>query len=203
MLIILIEIVLKYDGTDDKIIGDAVHSMLSAPLDVPEHQLQATMCALEMLESAEKYRAKIRGEGVELGRTRIGISSGTALVGNFGSSKRLDYTSHGSVVNLAARLEAQNKVFGTSICVSADAKVVSDKIVYREIGTILVRGLLDPVQVFEPLRATDRTNSEIENYTKAISLMSDDPVHARQMLNDLLSARPDDRLIQYQLQHLT
>ena len=198
----LIEIVIKYDGTVDKIIGDAVHAMFSAPLHVPEHRLKATLCALEMQESAETFRAKIAKQGVELGRTRIGISAGRVLVGNFGSSKRLDYTSHGSVVNLAARLESENKVFGTSICMSADVCVESDEVVYREVGIIPVRGLSDPVQVFEPLRSGDQQPEELQAYQRAFSLKSSDPRTAIDIFENLLSSRPDDKLVRFQLQNL-
>ena len=196
----IMEVVVKYDGTVDKIIGDAVHAMFSAPLFIPDHRLKATLCALEILDVTRAYESEISNHGVDLGRTRIGISSGTALVGNFGSSKRLDYTSHGSVVNLAARLESENKTFGTGICVSSGAKTDSSELIYREIGTVAVRGLLEPVQVFEPLRASARSADELKDYAEARRLMSHDPQQARQSFENLLKKRPDDALVQYQLQ---
>ena len=195
----IMEVVVRYDGTVDKIIGDAVHAMFSAPLLIPKHRLQATLCALDILEATRAYQAKITEQGINLGRTRIGISSGNALVGNFGSSKRLDYTSHGSVVNLAARLESENKVFGTSICVSSGVKIQSDEIVYREIGTVSVRGLLEPVQVFEPLKAEEHSVSELEAYIEAFTAMNDDPERAIRLFESLASVRPSDGLVQYQL----
>ena len=57
---------------------------------------------------------------VAIGVTRIGVNSGSAIVGNFGGDALFDYTAHGDAINTAARLEAANKYLGTRICVSAE-----------------------------------------------------------------------------------
>ena len=195
----IIDVLLKYDGTVDKIVGDAVHAMFSAPLDVEDHKLKALLCALDMQETAEAYQDNVIAQGIALGSTRIGISSGPALVGNFGSSRRFDYTAHGSVVNLAARLEAENKVFGTKICISGTARVETDRIHYREIGVLPVRGIVEPVQLFEPSRFEDHTSEEISQYARAFSLINTDPAASSSLLEELLKQRAGDGLVEYQL----
>ncbi len=198
----IIDVVATYDGTVDKIVGDAVHAIFSAPLDVPEHRLKAIQCALDIEDVTERYRAETQAKGVALGRTRIGISCGTALVGNFGSSKRFDYTAHGSIVNLAARLEAENKAFGTSICLSDAARVDHHEIAYREIGDIAVRGIIAPVRVFEASRASQIGSDELQAYQEAFAQRLQSPKLAAELFNNLLKASPNDGLVAYQLAQL-
>jgi len=195
----IIDVVAAYDGTVDKIVGDAVHAIFSAPLDVADHRLKAIRCALDIEDVTERYRAEVAANGVTLGRTRIGISCGTALVGNFGSSRRFDYTAHGSIVNLAARLEAENKTFGTSICLSEDVRVEDDGIVYREIGDVSVRGITMPVRVFEAQRATRLRADRLQVYREAFALLKESPERAAEKFQALLDAAPEDGLVAYQI----
>ena len=195
----IIDVVARHDGTVDKIVGDAVHAMFSAPLEVPEHRLKAVQCALDILDVSNAYQAQVRAQGVDFGRTRIGISCGKALVGNFGSSRRFDYTAHGSTVNLAARLEAANKSFGTSICVSESALADHPSIAYRIIGDIPVRGIVEPVRVFEALRAAQCPPEVVQRYADAYALLDTDPETAAAQFRRLQRDHPDDGLIAYQL----
>lgn len=195
----IIEVVARHDGTVDKIVGDAVHAMFSAPLEVTNHRLKAIQCALDILDVSNAYQGHMKANGIDLGRTRIGISCGKALVGNFGSSKRFDYTAHGSTVNLAARLEAANKTFGTSICVSEAARVEHPDLAYRLIGDIDVRGLVEPVRVFEALRA-DRIDADaLQQYADALERVANQTIGSIDQLRALLTQHPDDGLVAYQL----
>ncbi len=115
------EIVLANDGTLDKFIGDAVMAFFGAPVPVPNHSALALSCALDMDKFAREF-AKEHGL-----KTRIGVHTGTVIVGNIGGERRFDYTVIGDAVNTAARLEAANKYFGedkkkpaTTVCVSDD-----------------------------------------------------------------------------------
>lgn len=195
----IIDIVARHDGTVDKIVGDAVHAMFSAPLHVTDHQAKAIRCALDIQDETERYRAEINHQGIALGRTRIGISCGPALVGNFGSSKRFDYTAHGSIVNLAARLEAENKTFGTAICLSGACRVDCEGVAYREIGDVTVRGIADPVRVFEALRASAKSSEDLQAYRDAFALVEHNPLAAAERFGVLSEAAPEDRLLAYQI----
>ncbi len=145
----IIEAVLRHQGVVDKIVGDAVHALFSVPLADPEHRENALRCAVDIVAATERHRAEWARRGVKLGITRIGVNSGRAQVGNFGGPRRFDYTAHGSTINIAARLEAANKEFGTRVCVSAAARVDLPGLVFREIGAIPVRGVGQPVLVYE------------------------------------------------------
>ena len=112
------EIVFRHGGTLVKIIGDALNVLFNAPEDQPDHAARAVACALAMDEYATRFRAAWGERGVAVGATRIGVHTGSALVGNFGGGQFFDYTAYGDTINIAARLEAINKVFGTHVCVS-------------------------------------------------------------------------------------
>ena len=115
-------LVMKHGGMVDKFIGDAVFAIFNAPLDLADHQSKAVQCMLEMDAFSEEYRKKQHAEGVPLGITRVGVHTGVAVVGNFGSHARFTYTASGDAVNTAARLEGINKYFGTRLCVSGVTK---------------------------------------------------------------------------------
>jgi adenylate cyclase len=112
------QIIMDHGGTIDKIVGDAVHAIFNAPIDQPDHAVRAVTCALALDAFGRQFAAAKRREGMPFGQTRIGVNSGPAVVGNFGGSRRFDYTAHGDAINTAARLESVNKHLGTSICVA-------------------------------------------------------------------------------------
>ena len=83
-------------------------------------------------------------------RTRIGLETGLAVVGDIGGSRKLDDTAHGTTMNTAARLEAANKELGSSICIGPMAAARLDPTALRRIGTLQMRGLSRPVEVYTP-----------------------------------------------------
>ena len=141
-------IVLRHGGMVDKFIGDAVFAIFNAPVDLPEHATRAVQCGLELDTYFEDFR---QNSGWKLGKTRIGINTGTAVIGNFGSSLRFNYTAQGDAVNVAQRLEGANKEFGTRICVSADTMKQCSGIQFRRVGEVHLKGRTQPVEVWEPL----------------------------------------------------
>ena len=102
-------------------------------------------------------------------------------------------------MNLAARLEAENKTFGTSICLSEDVRVEDDRIVYREIGDVSVRGITMPVRVYEAQRATRIPADRLQAYRDAFALLKESPERAAEKFQALLDAAPDDGLVAYQI----
>jgi adenylate cyclase len=107
------QIVLRHGGMVDKLVGDSIHALFNAPLDQPGHEAAALACAQEIVTATETFRAAHGG----FGRTRIGLECGPAVLGDVGFGTRIDYTAHGPAVNLAARLQEANKLFGTQICI--------------------------------------------------------------------------------------
>lgn len=144
----LTRVVLAHGGMVEKIVGDAVHAVFNAPLDLPDHPRRARDCALALLRAAEAARASPLGRRLGAGRTRIGIETGRAVVGDVGGAGRLDYTAHGDVMNTAARLEAANKGFGTSVLVGPVAAARLGAEGLRPLGTLEVRGRSGALAVY-------------------------------------------------------
>lgn len=143
-------VVLKNKGTLDKYIGDAIMAIFNAPLDVADHPEKACKSAIEMMVELEKIDGAFKAKGMPAIDIGIGINTGYAVVGNMGADMRFDYTAIGDTVNLASRLEGQNKYYGTHIIISEfTAAKVKDKFVMREIDLLQVMGKEKPVAVSE------------------------------------------------------
>lgn len=141
-------IVTSHGGVVDKFVGDAVHAFFNAPLDLDGHADKAIAAAIEIAAFGEAFRGKPENARFAFGRTRIGIESGLAVVGDVGSGEKIDYTAHGNAVNLASRLEGANKELGTAICVGPGAKAGAT-VPLTSLGEIEVRGF-GRLEVFSP-----------------------------------------------------
>lgn len=109
--------VLAHGGMIDKIVGDAVHALFNAPLDQPGHARAALDCAAAIVAATEQLRRDLP----DLGRTRIGVETGIAILGDVGSAARIDYTAHGPAVNMAARLQEAAKTLGPPVIIGPGA----------------------------------------------------------------------------------
>lgn len=159
-------IIKKLDGTIDKYEGDAIMGFFNAPISQEDHQIRAYIAALEMNKALNFANQKWTKEGRPALNFRVGINTGEALVGNFGSKSRFDYTVMGDTVNTASRLEsAANKTYGTSIIVSGIEKMRPEdlsKIMMRELDTVILPGKNDPVKLFELVCLVSELTSEIK-----------------------------------------
>jgi adenylate cyclase len=144
-------IVTDHGGMIDKIVGDSIHAIYNAPFELPDHPGRAVATALALLTASEEVRRSPLGQRLQLGRTRIGIETGPAIVGDVGGSRKLDYTAHGNAVNSAARLEAANKDLGSSICVGPGTAARIDPATLRQIGTLTLRGQSHAITVYTPV----------------------------------------------------
>lgn len=148
------EIIVRHDGTIDKYQGDAVIAFWNAPLANQDHRARAVEAAI-----ACQYRIQELGDSFEADfgirpRLRIGINTGLVTVGNFGSRKQFNYTAIGDAVNLAARIEGTNKVFGTRVLVSdATHEGLAERFTWRRVGKVTVKGKQRSTELFEPLDA--------------------------------------------------
>jgi adenylate cyclase len=142
--------ILKYGGTIDKFVGDAVVAFWGAPLSRPDDASRAAQCAVAM-SNAGKALMKEVADGKKLGRTRVGLHFGAAIVGNFGGEGRIQYTALGDSMNVAARLEGANKQLKTAVLVSREAAERHGLDKFRPMGRVQVRGREAPIEVYEPL----------------------------------------------------
>ena len=143
VLTIQADTVKYYDGMVDKYIGDAMMAIFNAPVDVPDHETAAVLCAKEI-----QSKVKMANLGVEIG---VGINTGYAVVGNMGSDTRFDYSAIGDAVNLAARLESSTKEVGEDIVIGYDtisSSTFSDQIILKELESIFVKGKEKPIKIY-------------------------------------------------------
>jgi adenylate cyclase len=133
-------------GTVDKFIGDAVMAIWNAPGAAPDHALRACRAATA-IRDAMHVRPAISPDRDAI-RVRIGINTGTALVGNVGSTERLSYTAIGDAVNLASRLVGVAKEHGVEIVVSGSTlDATAGAVASRPLGVSMVRGKATSVEI--------------------------------------------------------
>jgi len=146
----LTEAFLAEGGTVDKFIGDAVMVFWNAPNAQPDHVERACRAALAGRAASDKLNAQFESEGLKPFFTRFGIHVGEAVVGNLGSTERMNYTALGDTVNLASRLEGLNKQFGTAILVSEQVySQVQNRFLFKAVGSVTAKGRARETRVFE------------------------------------------------------
>lgn len=198
----MIAIAFSHQGTLDRIVGDAVAIMFSAPVKQADHRRRAIQCALDMQRYAGRYAAELNAQGIAFGQTRIGVHSGEVIVGNFGGKTIFDYRALGDVVNTASRLEGANKYLGTLICASAATLSGCADIAKRRIGHLLVKGKSIPLEVYEPLDSRSLDFSALTAYRAAHALMRADRPEAVSAFRQLAASYPGDKLAAFHLQRL-
>jgi adenylate cyclase len=144
------DIILEFEGTLDKYEGDAIMAFWGAPLPQEDHALLACKASVRQIEALKVLNQNFPPEiTINIG---IGLNTGIMTVGNMGSAQRMDYTLIGDNVNLGARLEGTNKVYGTQIIISEYTyEMVKDQVIARELDTIRVKGKNRPVAIYELL----------------------------------------------------
>jgi adenylate cyclase len=199
----MIAIAFRHEGTLDRIVGDAVAIMFSAPLPQADHRARALACALEMDAFADRYSRDLQAKGIAFGRTRIGVHGGEVIVGNFGGSNIFDYRALGDPVNTAARLESVNKHLGTRICVSEEILRDCPEVVVRPVGRLVLKGKTKALAVFEPV-IEDGTvaRAPLEAYRAAYAAMAAEQPDAQPLFAALAADYPDDPLVALHLGRL-
>ncbi len=154
------DIVQEEGGTLDKYIGDAVVAMFGAPIAVKDHAYRACVATQRVHQKLGELRTKWKGEGEKWPeivwemQTRVGLNTGVCMIGNMGSRTRFNYTMMGDNVNLAARMESGAKSWGAyTMCAEATKLACEqhggDRVVFRALGRIVVKGRTKPVPIFE------------------------------------------------------
>ena len=191
----------KFEGTIDKFIGDSVMCFFNAPVDQEDHADRAVNCALALDAFCEEFRKRYRAEGIDIGVTRIGVHSGEAVVGNFGSSRKMEFTALGDTVNAASRTEGVNKYFGTRMCVTDDAvrNCRNLNVLLRPIGSIVLKGKVKSIVLYEPMPKSAITEEILRKYISAYSKVEQGIGAAEGEFEAMLQENPDDGLVKFHL----
>ena len=191
------KIAIRWGGTIDKFIGDAILVFFGDPESRgnKEDAMACVSMALEMLEKLEILREAWRERGLARSlNARMGVHSGVCTVGNFGSEDRLDYTVIGNGVNLAARLEANSE--SNKILISEDTYLlVKEEIKCIKKQEISVKGISYPIQTYEVSGFTSSSSSYSSKLVKSIPGLSltfdpneiEDNERAMKLISDVLS----------------
>ena len=141
----------KYRGTLDKYIGDAIMAFCGAPVEDAQHARNGVLAAIEMQKECSVLNAKFAARGWPTLKIGVGLNSGSVRVGDMGSQVRRAYTAMGDPVNVASRLEARTKYYGVGILVGEATRSAVQEVVFKEIDRIKVKGKEEAVTIYEPL----------------------------------------------------
>jgi len=157
-----------HDGTIDKFVGDAVMAFWGAPMPNDRHAIEACAAALDFRCGLRQRRAEAARKDMPSLRIRVGINTGRMLVGNIGSSERLSYTVIGDAVNVASRLEAVNKLYGTEILIGENTREAAGAaILVRRLDTVTVYGRMQEGAIYELLGMADEGCAEPSGWVDA------------------------------------
>jgi adenylate cyclase len=189
----------RHHGTIDKFIGDAVMAFWGAPAPNQRHAVEACAAALECGARLRQRSAAVEHDGGVPLRIRIGINTGRMLVGNIGSSERLSYTVIGDAVNVASRLEAVNKLYGTEILIGEETRAAAgDAILVRRIDIVSVYGRRQAGAVYELLGMAEHGVVEPPNWVGTYEAGLEayarrEWVSAIELFQEVIAARGEDR----------
>jgi adenylate cyclase len=145
----MIDVIFRNKGTLDKFMGDGLMVLFGAPLPDSDQELNAVRAAVEMQRELSRLSKEWTRNGESAVKIGIGIHTGQAIVGNIGSSRRMEYTAIGDTVNLASRLESTTKTLGVSILVSESTyQAAREGFPFVERGSVTVKGRHQPVAVY-------------------------------------------------------
>jgi adenylate cyclase len=179
------DIIQAEEGTIDKYMGDAIMAFWNAPLEIDRHVARACGAALAMQARLRQLNVEWKAEAEAEGRKHIpvnigvGLNTGEATVGNFGSVQRLTYSCLGDEVNLASRLEGQCKAYACPIIVGEKTAAKVPELATVELDLIMVKGKTEPVRMYalagdaamkqtpEFTRLTERQEAFLGLYRKA------------------------------------
>jgi class 3 adenylate cyclase/ABC-type nitrate/sulfonate/bicarbonate transport system substrate-binding protein len=198
-------------GTVDKFIGDGVMAFWNAPVERPDHVLRACAAAVRAVRRMARVNDAWEAEGRPRINVRIGLNCANVLVGNVGSSNRLSYTALGDGVNVAARLEGINKLFGTTICISDSIyDQAKADILARPIKPVQVKGRKTEFMIYEllALRTSDDPDLRVRDRDEELSAMTWQASQrfeignfpaAERAYRDILKEFPEDSLAKFMM----
>ena len=202
----MIDIAFRHQGTLDRIVGDSIAIMFSAPIAQADHKERAVACALELQRFAAAFAQAQQSTGIRFGHTRIGVHAGEVIVGNFGGETIFDYRALGDPVNTASRLESANALLGTRMCIS-EAVLGRQPATpaVRRVGQLVFKGKTRPLLVFQP--ANDGLDHPVDlqaiaDYERAYALMAARDPQALAAFERLAQTQGAEPLVRFHLERL-
>jgi adenylate cyclase len=189
--------ILEQGGIVTEILGDGVVALFGALDQQPDHADRAVSAALAIDEFALRFSGEQQAHGIEFGRTRIGVHTGTAMVGNIGAHARLKYGAQGDVMNIGGRLDTLNKTIGTAICVSGDTVRKARRHCFRPIGAFVVKGRHGATDVFEPQDPRFCDADRLDRYRVAFSALEAGRPEAVKLFEALHRETPYDACVAF------
>ena len=189
----LSQVVLDHGGVIDKFVGDAVVAFWGAPIARPADATRAAKAGYAIWQAGEAFRQEVAQMDPNLpkiGKTRVGLHYGEAVIGNFGGDTRIQYTALGDSMNTAARLESANKALKSSVMASREFAEGSNLDWWRPMGRIVLSGRASPVDIMEP--APEFPSEDRVRLAEAADLALQDAVQALAIVDELLTRHPDD-----------
>ena len=189
----LSQVVLDHGGVIDKFVGDAVVAFWGAPIARLDDAERAARAGYAIWQAGEAFRQEVAEMDPSLpriGKTRVGLHYGEAVIGNFGGDTRIQYTALGDSMNTAARLESANKTLKSSVMASREFAEGSGLDWWRPMGRVVLSGRASPVELMEP--APDFPAPDRQKLAEAAQLASTDPVQAQAIVDALVAQHPED-----------
>jgi len=202
---------IRSGATIDKYIGDSVMAFWNAPEQRADHVAMACLGALRASRRLDKLNAEFLREGGGEMRTRFGVHTGDAVVGNVGSVDRINYTALGHTVNMASRFEKLNKRYGTTILVSEDVRsAAGESFVFRFVDRVVPDGAHMAMALYELVGAEISDEPDLMPATRHRDTQSrwlaawsacdsQEWKKAYELLEQLAADEPDDALFQVYL----
>jgi len=183
-------VVLEHGGIIDKYVGDAVVAFWGAPIARPDDARNAALAGYALWQAGEEFRNSVDPSLPPIGKTRVGLHYGEAIVGNFGGERRIQYTALGDAMNTAARLEAANKSLASSVMASREFADSSEIDWWRPMGKVVLRGRARPVEIFEP--APGFPDEDRADLREALGLVGIDTDKALLIIQKVVERHPSD-----------
>ncbi len=149
----MMDAVHRFEGTVNQVLGDGIMALFGAPIAHEDHALRACYAALAMQAAMQAYTEAVRRtHGLEL-RIRVGLNAGEVVVRTIGNDLHMDYSAVGETTVLAARME-QSATPGSVRLPAGTLRLVEGLVRVRALGPVPVKGLAEPVEVYELLGAS-------------------------------------------------
>jgi class 3 adenylate cyclase/tetratricopeptide (TPR) repeat protein len=149
----MIEAVHRYEGTVNQVMGDGIMALFGAPIAHEDHAVRACYAALAMQDAIRRYGEEVRRRHGITVQIRVGLNSGGVLVRAVGNDLHMDYSAIGQTTHLAARME-QLATPGSILLAAETLRLAEGFVQDSALGPVPVKGLAEPVEVFELLGVT-------------------------------------------------